>query len=112
VREALDLALASASAHGAESDPEHETGDLLELIEALFRNMTPEQQRTALLEYGDGRAWWGDDAERRAAALLRRLAPPAPRVPTPRGRKCRGCGRLLETCRIMPCLGRSVRRWR
>lgn len=57
-RVALDLALASAKAHGEQSDPDHETGDLLELVEALYAEMNEEQRKRALMKYGEGREWW------------------------------------------------------
>lgn len=64
-RAALDLALDSAKAHGEESDPDHEVGDLLELIEALWRHLPEREKMIALLEYGDGREAW-DTAIRKA----------------------------------------------
>lgn len=57
-RKALDLALESARAHGEQSDPEHEAGDLAELVEALFAEMTEAQRKRALTKYGDGRTFW------------------------------------------------------
>jgi hypothetical protein len=58
-RRALDIALDSAQAHGEQSEPDHEVGDLLELIEALYAEMTYPQRRRALTLYGKGRTWWG-----------------------------------------------------
>jgi hypothetical protein len=62
---ALQIALNSASEHGAESDPDHEVGDLLELIETLWRHLSPDQQRAALLDYGEGRELWSPTMTRR-----------------------------------------------
>lgn len=57
-RPALDIALASAKAHGEQSEPDHEVGDLLELIEALYAEMGEDQRKRALAKYGEGREWW------------------------------------------------------
>ena len=57
-RKALDLALDSARVHGEQSEPDHEAGDLAELVEALFAEMTEDQRKRALAKYGEGRSYW------------------------------------------------------
>jgi hypothetical protein len=57
-RAALDVALDSAHQHGLDSDPDHEVGDLLELVEALYKYMPEESRREALLDYAEGRELW------------------------------------------------------
>lgn len=64
-REALDVALECAKAHGEQSEPDMEVGDLLELIEALFKHAPEDARRAALLEYADGREIWSEGYSKR-----------------------------------------------
>lgn len=57
-RAALDLAIDSAKVHGQVSDPDHEVGDLLDLVEALYKHAPEAARKAALLEYGEEKSLW------------------------------------------------------
>lgn len=57
-RRTLIRCLESAKCHGEQSEPDHEVGDLLELIEALFVHMTDGQRAEAFESYLETRELW------------------------------------------------------
>lgn len=54
----LDSLLAGAAAHGKQSEPGHEVGDLQTLLEAAWARLT-EEQRAAIAAEHDEIAEWG-----------------------------------------------------
>lgn len=56
----LDTAIDAAKMHGEEDDPDMEVGDLLELIEALYKHAPESARRKALLAYGEGKDLWSE----------------------------------------------------
>ncbi len=49
----------SAKAHGGEGEPDHEVGDLQELIWSLWDEMTPAQRLAALAKHAGSHTLWG-----------------------------------------------------
>ena len=54
----LDQLLAAAEAHGAESEPDHEVGDLQQMLYSCWKRLTPAQQREVFDEHKDIVATW------------------------------------------------------
>lgn len=46
--EALEDHISAAQTHGENSDPDHEVGDLQDMLRAVWEIMTPEQREEAL----------------------------------------------------------------
>lgn len=44
-QEMLDALIAAAAKHGEESDPDHEVGDLQDILRACWERLTPRQRR-------------------------------------------------------------------
>jgi hypothetical protein len=57
----LEELLAAAKAHGDESEPDHEVGDLLGLIASCWQRLTPDQQREVYGEHQEMIAEWLPD---------------------------------------------------
>lgn len=47
----LERLLKAAAAHGRESDPDHEVGDLQDILRSAWRTMSPEQRKKVSAEY-------------------------------------------------------------
>jgi hypothetical protein len=54
----LDRLLAAAAAHGHESDPDHEVGDLQAILRSCWERLTAEQQRAVYEEHDSLVAEW------------------------------------------------------
>lgn len=54
----LNQLLAAAEAHGAESEPDHEVGDLQQVLYSCWKRLTPEQQLEVFDEHKDMVAAW------------------------------------------------------
>lgn len=59
----LEELLAAAKAHGDESEPDHEVGDLQGLLASCWERLTPEQQREVYGEHQELIAEWPPPAE-------------------------------------------------
>jgi hypothetical protein len=46
--EAVESLIEAAKRHGAESDPDHEVGDLQDFLRAIWKQLTPAQRAAAL----------------------------------------------------------------
>lgn len=57
--EYLDLILAAAEIHGEEGDPEHEIGDLQEVIYAMWKVLSEEQKVVVVASTADLVDTWG-----------------------------------------------------
>lgn len=47
----LDRLLIAASRHGAKSDPDHEVGDLQDILRSCWNKLTSEQQASVFAEH-------------------------------------------------------------
>jgi len=56
----LEALMEAARAHGQEDDPEHEVGDLQQLLMAAWRIMDTRQRRALFLEFLDLIEDWGE----------------------------------------------------
>lgn len=54
----LDQLIASASAHGEQSDPDHEVGDLLDILRAVWPKLTAKAQRDIFEQFKDRVEEW------------------------------------------------------
>lgn len=54
----LDKLLAATEAHGDQSEPEHEVGDLRGIVSSCWKRLTPDQQREVFGEHEDMVAEW------------------------------------------------------
>ena len=54
----LEELLAAAKAHGDESEPDHEVGDLQGLLTSCWNRLSPDQQREVYGEHEDLVAEW------------------------------------------------------
>ena len=60
---ALDRLLRSAEAHGIESEPDHEVGDLQDILRAAFGKLTDEQADAVATEFfAENEEWTIDGA--------------------------------------------------
>lgn len=48
----------AAQEHGAQSEPDHEVGDLQDILRSCWRAMTVEQRRAVFREYTDRVVLW------------------------------------------------------
>lgn len=57
-KDLLDRLLSAARAHGDESEPAHEVGDLQEILRSSWKRLTPEQRQEVYAEHQDIVADW------------------------------------------------------
>lgn len=55
----LEQVFAAAKAHGEQTEPDHEIGDLQDLVWACFHTMSDEQGETVLAEMAEFVSEWG-----------------------------------------------------
>ena len=61
-KELLDKLLAAAEAHGHESVPDHEAGDLRDILTSCWQRLTPAQRHEVYAEREDVVAEWLPEA--------------------------------------------------
>ncbi len=49
----LDALLTAAATHGRESDPDHEVGDLQDILRTAWAHLTPVQRRAVFAQHED-----------------------------------------------------------
>jgi hypothetical protein len=59
-RDLLARLLAATEAHGQQSEPEHEAGDLQQILRSCWARLTPAQQRAVYQEHAELVLAWLD----------------------------------------------------
>jgi len=63
----LDRLLDAAEAHGKESEPDHEVGDLRDILHSCWQQLSSDQRRAVFDSHSDLVAEWLDGDSRDAA---------------------------------------------
>jgi hypothetical protein len=61
----LEALLAAAAAHGKQSEPDHEVGDLQEVLRSCWELMDPRQQREVMDQHRELLSWIPNEEEDR-----------------------------------------------
>lgn len=90
----IEKLILAAQHHGEDSEPDHEVGDLQELLRACWSTMTPKAKRAVFAACGDDMLeWLREDAD----------AVVTPPQQTKRQR-CPKCGSSMHRCKTGTCL--------